>query len=65
MAKRALLKGAQPILSVMPDVKVFVKQGDYKKALKDFYSVGPIHVRDRKLKAGVSCELAAYIFRKS
>ena len=60
-AVRFLLNGARPIWARSRFHQRFEKQGDFKTALKDFYSVGPrdvhIEVAQRGVRKGVSLNL--------
>ena len=54
LALRKLLRGLQPIGTFDPKYKNLVKTGDYDDALKDFKSLKPMNVVERKAESGVS-----------
>ena len=47
-ATAVVLRGSTEIVSVTPSTRKYVKQGTYKTAVTDFFSVHPTNVRDYK-----------------
>lgn len=54
LALRKLLRGLQPIGKFDPKYKNLVKTGDYDDALKDFKSLKPMNVVERKAESGAT-----------